>query len=129
VNQMPDSNGRKAFSGRTVETIDVAAVRSGSLTADDIRISVDGLAHQAEVARANGDVQLAQNLLRAAELTAFSEDELLEFYELLRPGRATPEELRGTADQLTRRGAPLAAALFTEASTAYARRGATSRES
>ena len=129
MTQTPDSDGRTAFSGRPVESIDVPTVRAGGLTADDIRISVDGLAHQAEVARRNGDVQLAENLLRAAELTAFSEDELLRFYELLRPGRATPEELRGIADQLTGRGAPRAAALFTEASTAYARRGAASRES
>jgi propanediol dehydratase small subunit len=123
------SDGRRAFSGRPVETIDVATVRAGGLTTDDIRISVDGLAHQAEVARRNGDVQLAENLLRAAELTAFSEDELLQLYELLRPGRATPDELRGVAQRLTARGAPLAAALFTEAGTAYTRRGATSRAS
>ena len=129
MSETTDSTGRRAFSGRPVETIDVPTVLAGGLTADDIRISVDGLAHQAEVARRNGDVQLAENLLRAAELTAFSEDELLAYYELLRPGRATAEELHGIAQQLTARGAPRAAALFTEAATAYARRGATSRDS
>ncbi|MGV0813472.1 diol dehydratase small subunit [Mycolicibacterium boenickei] len=37
---------------------------------DDVRISPDGMARQAAVAREHGDVQLAENLLRAAELLA-----------------------------------------------------------
>lgn len=114
----------QAFSGRPVESIDVPTVTAGGLTTDDIRISKSGLEHQAEVARRNGDVQLADNLLRAAELTAFAEEELLSYYELLRPGRATPAELQEVSRLLAARGAPRVAAMFAEAGAAYAKRQA-----
>lgn len=110
-----------AFSGRSVEEVTVAAVLAGELSPGDIRISREGLTRQADVARANGDAQLAENLLRAAELTAFTDHELLEYYELLRPGRADAERLRAVGDELAGRGAPRIAALFAEAAAAYAR--------
>lgn len=119
----------RAFSGRPLKTVDVQTVLSGALTTDDIRISVEGLERQADIARGNGDFQLAENLLRAAELTNFSESELLEYYELLRPGRATPQELRQIGERLSARGAPRLGALFTEAGTAYGRRQDRRRES
>lgn len=105
-----------------MEEVSVDAVVAGKVGADDIRISREGLEHQAEAARAHGDVQLAENLLRAAELTALSDDELLEYYELLRPGRAEPTQLRVIGDKLASRGATRVAALFAEAAVAYARR-------
>lgn len=108
----------RAESGRPVNEVTVGAVLAGEIGPDDIRISFDGLARQAAVAREHGDNQLAENLLRAAELVAVPEDQLLEYYELLRPGRATPDRLRSVGEELRDRGMPLVAALFTEAAAA-----------
>lgn len=60
----------------------------GLVGGHDVRRDPDVLVHQAEVARRHGNPQLAENLLRAAELTALPYDQVLELYETLRPGRA-----------------------------------------
>ena len=112
------ANAVRAQSGRPISDVTVAAVVAGDIGPDDIRISPEGLARQAEVARNHGDVQLAENLLRAAELVTLSEDQLLEYYELLRPGRTTADGLRAAGEELSSRGLPRVAALFLEAATA-----------
>ena len=58
------------------------------------------LKSQAAKAHDAGFVQLSHNFLRAAELTAVPDNELLAIYELLRPGRSTHAELCTTADKL-----------------------------
>jgi propanediol dehydratase small subunit len=103
----------------------VDGVVGGELGPDDIRISPDTLRHQAEVARTHGNPQLAANFERAAELTAFEESEILALYELLRPGRATGDQLRATGDELEARGAPICAAFVREAAVVYERTGLT----
>lgn len=115
----------RAWSGRSASELTVAGVVGGELGPDDIRISPDTLRHQAEVARAHGNPQLAANFERAAELTAFDESEVLALYELLRPGRATGDELRARADQLEARSAPICAAFVREAAAVYERTGLT----
>jgi propanediol dehydratase small subunit len=114
-----------AWSGRKAAELSVDGVVAGELGVDDIRISPDTLRHQADVARAHGNPQLAANFERAAELTAFEESEILALYELLRPGRATGEQLRATADDLERREAPICAAFVREAASVYERTGLT----
>lgn len=104
-----------AQSGRPVDEVDVTAVLAGEVGPDDIRISAGALARQAALARQHGDIQLAENLLRAAELVTVPEGQLLEYYELLRPGRATPGQLRAVGSELADRGMPRVAALFAEA--------------
>jgi propanediol dehydratase small subunit len=103
----------------------VAGVVAGELGPDDIRISPETLRHQADVARAHGNPQLAANFERAAELTAFDEAEILALYELLRPGRATGGDLRAKADELDARQAPICAAFVREAAAVYERTGLT----
>lgn len=103
----------------------VEGVVAGQVTPDDIRISAETLRHQAEVARAHGNPQLAANFERAAELTALDEEEILALYELLRPGRATADQLRARADDLESRAAPLCAAFVREAASVYERTGLT----
>jgi propanediol dehydratase small subunit len=105
--------------------LSVDAVVAGELGPDDIRISPETLRHQAEVARAHGNPQLAANFERAAELTALEESEILALYELLRPGRATGDELRARADELEARSAPLCAGFVREAAAVYERTGLT----
>lgn len=99
------------------------AVLDGDLRAADLRIHPDTLLAQAEVAEAHANPQLAANLRRAAELSVLSDDEVLAAYEALRPGRSSPEQLRGLAERLQDADAGRCAALVLEAADAYARRG------
>jgi propanediol dehydratase small subunit len=115
----------RAWSGREAASLRVEGVVGGELGPDDIRISPDTLRHQADVARAHGNPQLAANFERAAELAAFEEGEILALYEMLRPGRVTGAELRAKADLLESRGAPICAAFVREAATVYERTGLT----
>jgi propanediol dehydratase small subunit len=115
----------KAWSGHAASELSVDGVVGGELGPDDIRISAETLRHQAEVARAHANPQLAENFERAAELTAFEESDILALYELLRPGRSTGEQLRVKADELESRGAPICAAFVREAAAVYERTGLT----
>lgn len=110
----------KAKSGRSLDTINLAAATLGELSASDIQIGADTLRAQADIASAAGYVELAQNLRRAAELTAVPNDELLRMYELLRPHRATYDELLAMAARLiTEFQAPLTAEFVREAADVY----------
>lgn len=117
--------GVRGLSGRLVGELTLDAVRRGEIRLGDLRIHPDALEHQAQVAQADGNPQLAENLRRAAELTALGDDEVLAIYEALRPGRSTPAQLSALAASLAGRGLPRCAALVTEAAEVYARRGLT----
>src|SRR5258708_7268029 len=84
----------RSLSGKPVSDLTLDAVRRGEVSLPDLRIHPDTLNHQASVARAHGNPQLAANLRRAAELTLLPDDELLAIYEALRPHRSTPRQLR-----------------------------------
>lgn len=113
----------RAWSGRPIEEISVEAAVRGDLSPSDLRVHPDTLRHQAEVAEAQGNPQLGENLRRAAELTALPDQEVLAIYESLRPGRSTANDLAGIAARLEAAGAPLCAALVREAAEVYGRRG------
>ena len=98
-------------------------VRSGAVTMADFRITPQTLHHQAGVARAHANPQLAANFERAAELALLDDAEVLALYEQLRPHRASAAELETSAASLAARGADRCAALVREAAAAYARRG------
>lgn len=115
----------RTSSGRRVDEITLDAVVRGEIAPADIRVSPGVLRQQADFAQAGGNPQLADNLRRGAELVAFSDEDLLELYELLRPGRASALELDELADRLEAREAVLCAALVREARGAYVRRGLT----
>jgi propanediol dehydratase small subunit len=122
---MADLVGVHAWSGTPIEAITLDAVISGEVGIADLRIHPDTLEHQAEVAHAHANPQLAENFRRAAELTALDDDEVLRIYEALRPRRSTAEELEALADSLEHRGAPRNARLIREAAAVYQRRGLT----
>lgn len=109
--------------GKRVSELTLEAVLTGDVTADDMRIAPETLALQAYFAERGGNPQLAENLRRGAELVAFSDDELLRFYEMLRPGRSSGAELDELAATLAERGAERCAAMVQEARAAYVRRG------
>ncbi len=110
-------------SGRTVADITLDGVVAGEIGAEDLRVGPETLLLQAEFAEQGGNEQLADNLRRGAELVAFGDDELLQFYDALRPGRSTAAELDELAARLEARDATRCAALVREARAAYVRRG------
>ena len=110
-------------SGRPLSEISAAAIATGELRGDDLRTQADTLRKQADIAREGGYPQLAANLLRAAELTDVPNEELLRIYELLRPERATYDELLRLADYLERKyDAAENAAFIREAAGVYRER-------
>jgi propanediol dehydratase small subunit len=117
--------GGRPWSGREADDLTVERVVAGELGPGDIRISPETLRHQADVARAHHNPQLAENFERAAELAAFDESEVLALYEMLRPGRATAADLRARAEELAARDSPRCAALLREAAAVYERHGLT----
>jgi propanediol dehydratase small subunit len=109
--------------GMTLEQLTLSAAREGSIAGDDLRATPETLARQAQVARAAGRTQLAENLERAAELTRVPDDELLAVYTALRPGRSTVEDLERWAARLDGHGAIRTAAFVREAAATYEQRG------
>ena len=110
-------------SGRPLSDITAAAIAAGALTGEDLRTHADTLRQQAQIARQGGYPQLAANLRRAAELTNVPNEELLKVYELLRPERASYEELVRLADYLQATyNAAENAAFIKDAAAAYRER-------
>jgi propanediol dehydratase small subunit len=98
---------------------------AGRVTASDFGITAEGLRLQAAIAEQAGRPHLAQNLRRGAELVEIPDDELLEVYEQLRPGRArSAADLQALADRLRRTyAAEETARLIEEAVSVYEWRG------
>ncbi len=106
-----------------LDDVTLAAARSGTLVAADVRATPETLRYQAAVARAAGRDPLADNLERAAELASVPDSELLGIYTALRPGRSNVAELDAWATRLEAYGAQLTAAFVRDATAAYVERG------
>jgi propanediol dehydratase small subunit len=116
-----EAGALRAASGRPAEAIGLATL--GELSPGDLQISAETLRAQAGVAQEAGFTQLAENLTRAAELTAVPNDELLRMYEIMRPGRSTYDQLQEMATTLeSRYGAITTAAMVREAAAVYRQR-------
>jgi propanediol dehydratase small subunit len=110
-------------SGLHPADVTLAALREGRLDPDDIRATADTIRRQAAVALAAGRTQLAENLMRAAELAAVPAETVLDVYSALRPRRSTAAELEALADRLEHElNAPRTAAFVREACEVYGRR-------
>jgi propanediol dehydratase small subunit len=101
----------------------VEAAVDGKLQLSDLRMDPATLAHQAAVAEAGGNPQLAENFLRAAELATIDDEEVMNLYEALRPHRSSAEQLEALRVSLETRGAVRCAELVGQAAVVYARRG------
>jgi propanediol dehydratase small subunit len=101
----------------------VQAAVDGKLQLSDLRMDPATLAHQAAVAEDGGNPQLAENLLRAAELAILDGEEVMSLYEALRPHRSNADELEALRASLEARGASRCAELVRQAAVVYARRG------
>ena len=108
-----------AKSGKGIENVTLDALRAGDLDIEDVRIHPETLAAQAKVAVENGNPQLAENFLRAAELALLPDDRVMAIYESLRPRRSSAAELSAIAEELDGLGATRNAALIREAAQAY----------
>jgi len=110
--------------GRPLSELTLENLRTGEIDAADMSIHGDTLLAQAEVAEESGFPELAQNLRRAAELTAVPNEVVLSVYEALRPYRVTYEQMLELADDLeTTYGAAENGRLVREAAEAYKARG------
>ncbi len=92
--------------GLPLSEVTLAAARDGRLDGGQIRATPETLRLQAEVARAAGRRQLAENLERAAELAAVPDGAILEVYTALRPRRSTRRRAGGLGGAARRAGAP-----------------------
>jgi propanediol dehydratase small subunit len=111
-------------SGRSLDDLTMDALRADQLTPEDFRISRETLDHQADAAASAGYTQQADNLRRAAEMTALSHTQVLEIYNMLRPSRSTYVELVSLADRLhSEMDMPRLAAFIREAAEVYRERG------
>jgi propanediol dehydratase small subunit len=111
-------------SGLRQTDVTLASLRQGRLDPDDVRATADTIRRQAAVALASGRTQLAENLMRAAELATVPAETVLDAYTALRPRRSTAAQLEALAERLERDfAAPRTAAFVREALAVYAQRG------
>jgi propanediol dehydratase small subunit len=110
--------------GKRMEDVTLEAVMAGKVDPMDVRITPETLRMQAEIAEGVGRKQLGLNLRRAAELSAVSDERLLEMYNALRPHRSSKVELLAMAEELdTKYKAKICSAFVQEAAEVYERRG------
>ena len=107
-------------SGRPLSELTLDQVLGGDVLPEDVSVDAGTLEVQAEFARQAGYGQVAENLARAAEMTRIPNEELLEIYESLRPGRSTYYQLLSISQRITSMyGAELTGAYIREAADAY----------
>lgn len=111
--------------GKSVEALTLNAVLGGDVEMEDLRITPQALLQQAQIARSVGRAALADNFERAAEMTKVPQQEVMEIYELLRPGRAASKQVMLDAAQRvkTEYNAALLCDFITEAAEYYHKRG------
>jgi propanediol dehydratase small subunit len=113
----------KTPTGKKLSDITLEKVLSGEVTPKDVSIAPETLRMQAEIADGVGRTQFANNLRRAAELTAIPDNRILEIYNALRPYRSTKPELLAIAEEMENKyNAKINAAFVREAAGVYERR-------
>lgn len=113
----------KSPTGKRLSDITLEKVLNGEVTPKDVSIAPETLRMQAEIADGVGRTQFANNLRRAAELTAIPDARILEIYNALRPYRSTKQELLAIAEEMaTKYNAKINAAFVIEAAGVYERR-------
>lgn len=114
----------RSKTGKNLNDITIEEIKKGNVTADDIKISKEMLNKQGEVAKENGNIELAKNFERAAELVDVPDEIILDMYNKLRPKRATKAELIEMANELINTyKAVNCAKLVLNAAEVYERRG------
>ena len=111
--------------GKPLASLTLEAVMDGNVGMEDLRITPQALLQQAQIAKSVGRTALAGNLERAAEMTGIPQAEVMQIYELLRPGRTkSKQELLDTAQRIrSNHKADLLASFIEEAAEFYEKRG------
>jgi len=78
----------KGKRGIALSELTMDAVLEGRVALEDLQITPEALLKQAEIAKSVGRATLSGNFERAAEMNQLPNSEVMEIYELLRPGRA-----------------------------------------
>ena len=78
----------KGKRGIALSELTMDAVLEGRVALEDLQITPEALLKQAEIAKSVGRATLSGNFERAAEMSQLPNSEVMEIYELLRPGRA-----------------------------------------
>lgn len=116
--------------GKALADITMAAVVSGEVTAEDLRVTPETLVLQGRIAESAGRRQLGENCRRAAEMTAIPDAEVLAMYNALRPNASSAAQLEEIATRLEGTySATTCAALVREAAEVYAARNLLAEES
>ncbi|CDQ46466.1 MULTISPECIES: diol dehydratase small subunit [Mycolicibacterium] len=109
--------------GKPFDAVTMDAVIAGDIEAADLRITPEALRLQAQIAEKAGRTQIGANMRRAAEMTAISDERVLQIYNALRPNASTKAELDAIADELLDTyNAEHLATLVREAAEVYERR-------
>ena len=111
--------------GKSLDEITLDAVMADKVTMEDLRITPQALADQAEISLAAKRPTLALNFERAAELVGVPQDFIMSSYEMLRPGRAkSKDQLLEVAETFRQTyKAERMAKFIEEAADIYERRG------
>lgn len=110
--------------GKKLDEITLEAVKRGDISGEDIKISKEMLRKQGQVAKEADSPAMEKNFERAAELVDVPDDVILGMYNLLRPNRATKEQLLQMAAELENRyHAKSCAKMVREAADIYEKRG------
>ncbi|MCD2188795.1 diol dehydratase small subunit [Actinomycetospora soli] len=116
--------------GKALADITMAAVVSGEVTNEDLRVTPETLVLQGRIAESMGRRQLGENCRRAAEMTAIPDAEVLAMYNALRPNASTAAQMEEIAARLEGTySATTCAALVREAAQVYAARNLLAEES
>ncbi len=108
--------------GKKLSDISIDKVIDGSLGIEDLSISADTLMLQAKVALDSSRPQLAENFVRASELIAIPDDEILSIYNAL--ALYFLSKLLAIADSLDKKyKANVCAAFIRETTEVYKKRG------
>ena len=78
----------KGKRGIALSELTMDAMLEGRVALEDLQITPEALLKQAEIAKSVGRATLSGNFERAAEMNKLPNSEVMEIYELLRPGRA-----------------------------------------
>ena len=110
--------------GKKLDDITLDAIKKGEISGEDIKISKEMLRKQGQVAKEADSPAMERNFERAAELVDVPDDVILSMYNMLRPNRATKEQLLGMAAELeTTYHAKNCAKMVREAAEIYEKRG------
>lgn len=90
-----------ALSGRPLRDLTLDRVRDGDVHPEDVSANAETIELQARFAREAGYDEVAANLARAAEMTRIPNEEILDIYEALRPGRSTYYQLLSLSQRIS----------------------------